>query len=97
MIHLNIGSNLNSKHGSRFDNISLATNLLINSKIKIKCPVHLLHGGQDADVPIETSLKIMELIESDDVKLTIVKSANHQFSEQKNLKLIFNSINEMIN
>ena len=36
MIHLNIGSNLNSKHGSRFDNISLATNLLINSKIKIK-------------------------------------------------------------
>ena len=72
-------------------------NLLLNSKIKIKCPVHLVHGGQDADVPIETSLKIMEQIESDDVKLTIVKSANHQFSEQKNLKLIFNSINEMIN
>ena len=56
-----------------------------------------MHGGQDADVPIETSLKIMELIESSDVKLTIVKSANHQFSEKKDLKLIFNSINEMIN
>ena len=36
MIHLNIGSNLNSKYGSRFDNISIAINLLINSKIKIK-------------------------------------------------------------
>ena len=36
MIHLNIGSNLNSKHGSRLDNISLSINLLINSKIKIK-------------------------------------------------------------
>ena len=36
MIHLNIGSNLESKHGTRFDNISLAVNLLINSKIKIK-------------------------------------------------------------
>ena len=36
MIHLNIGSNLNSKHGSRFDNISIAIDLLINSKIKIK-------------------------------------------------------------
>ncbi len=36
MIHLNIGSNLDSNHGSRFDNISLAINLLINSKIKIK-------------------------------------------------------------
>ena len=72
-------------------------NLLLNSKIKINCQVHLLHGSQDADVPIETSLKIMEQIESGDVKLTIVKSANHQFSEQKNLKLIFDSINEVIN
>ena len=35
MIHLNIGSNLNSKHGSRINNISIAINLLIESKIKI--------------------------------------------------------------
>ncbi len=36
MIHLNIGSNLVSKHGSRFDNIFIATKLLIDSSIKIK-------------------------------------------------------------
>ena len=36
MIHLNIGSNLNSIHGSRFDNISIAIQLLIESKIKIE-------------------------------------------------------------
>ncbi len=36
MIHLNIGSNLNSKFGNRFDNISIATNLLISAKVKIK-------------------------------------------------------------
>ena len=35
MIHLNIGSNLNSIHGSRSKNISLAINLLLSSKIKI--------------------------------------------------------------
>ena len=35
MIHLNIGSNLESKYGSKFDNISSAINLLINSKIKV--------------------------------------------------------------
>ena len=35
MIHLNIGSNLNSKFGSRFDNISISINLLIRSMIKI--------------------------------------------------------------
>ena len=36
MIHLNIGSNLNSGRKSRYDNISIAINLLIDSKIKIK-------------------------------------------------------------
>ena len=36
MIHLNIGSNLNSTFGSRFDNITIALNLLIESKIQIK-------------------------------------------------------------
>ena len=35
MIHLNIGSNLNSVHGSRFNNINITINLLIESKIKI--------------------------------------------------------------
>ena len=35
MIHLNIGSNLDSKYGDRFKNISIAINLLINSKLKI--------------------------------------------------------------
>ena len=36
MIHLNIGSNLNSIHGSRFDNISIAIQLLIEAKIQIE-------------------------------------------------------------
>ena len=35
MIHLNIGSNLNSFFGSKFENITIAIKLLIESKIKI--------------------------------------------------------------
>ena len=35
MIHLNLGSNLNSNHGSRFDNISIAIQLLLEAKLKI--------------------------------------------------------------
>ena len=36
MIHLNIGSNLNSKYGTKFQNISLAINLLKKSNFRIK-------------------------------------------------------------
>lgn len=35
MIHINIGSNLDSKYGTKFNNICIAINLLINSKLKI--------------------------------------------------------------
>ena len=35
MIHLNIGSNLDSKFGDKFETISIAINLLIKSKVKI--------------------------------------------------------------
>ena len=35
MIHINIGSNLDSKYGSRFENINLASSLLVESKVKI--------------------------------------------------------------
>ena len=36
MIHINIGSNLSSKFGDKYQNISIATNLLIQSKLKIR-------------------------------------------------------------
>ena len=36
MIHLNIGSNLDSFLGDRFDNISTAVSLLIESRFKVK-------------------------------------------------------------
>ena len=36
MIHLNIGSNLSSKFGNRFDNITIAIDLLLSAKVKIK-------------------------------------------------------------
>ena len=36
MIHLNIGSNLDSKYGLRSENISIAVKLLVDSKIKVK-------------------------------------------------------------
>ena len=71
-------------------------NLLLKSKIPIYCPVHLFHGGKDEDVPAETSFKLMKKIIGNQVKLTLVKDANHQFSRESDLKLIFSSIEQII-
>ena len=47
-------------------------------------------------MPLENTLKLIEKIESENIKLTFVKDANHQFSRESDLKLIFRAIEEMI-
>ena len=54
------------------------------------------HRSNDEDVPLETSLKLIKNLKSDEVQLTLVKNSNHQFSKDGDLKLIFNSINKML-
>lgn len=55
--------------------------LLLHGPINLACPVRLIHGQQDADVPWRTALRLQEHLASDDVEVTIVKSATHRLSE----------------
>ena len=70
-------------------------NLLLHSDIEINCPIRLLHGSIDKDVPVERSLKLLENLQSKDLQLTIVRDANHQFSTEENLVLICKQVDEL--
>lgn len=63
-----------------------ASHCLLNAPIPIRCPVRLLQGMQDTDVPWTTALRIIERLESPDVTLTLVKSGDHRLSEPDDLK-----------
>ena len=67
-----------------------------NSKIKITCPVRLLHGQRDEDIPYQKSLQLSNLLESDDVILTLIKSGDHRLSTPQDLKRILDSVNELV-
>ncbi|MFN3075585.1 MAG: alpha/beta fold hydrolase [Alphaproteobacteria bacterium] len=54
--------------------------LLLRGPMEIRCPVRLIHGLEDADVPWRTSLRIQEKIVSDDVEVTLVKGGGHRLS-----------------
>jgi pimeloyl-ACP methyl ester carboxylesterase len=56
-------------------------NLLLRKPIPLTCPVRLIHGQEDGDVPWEVSTKLMAALESEDVTLTLVKGAGHRLSE----------------
>jgi pimeloyl-ACP methyl ester carboxylesterase len=59
--------------------------LLLSGPIPVHCPVHLIHGMKDADVPWEYSLAINEKLESLDVRTTLVEEGDHRLSAPKDL------------
>ena len=67
-------------------------NRLLGRDIAIDCPVHLLHGQQDADVPWRTSLDLAAAIRSDAVKVTLVKDGDHRLSRAQDIDLLLHTI-----
>lgn len=63
-------------------------NLLLNASIAIDCPVHLLHGKADADVPWQKSEKIKSLLTSNDVAITWVDDGDHRLSREQDMALL---------
>lgn len=71
--------------------------LLLNSNsINISCPVHILHGINDAEVPYKKSIITIEKIKSDMAYCTIVKGGTHSLSREEDLKLLSDSVVKMI-
>jgi pimeloyl-ACP methyl ester carboxylesterase len=61
---------------------------VLGSQIALDCPVRLLHGQRDADVPWEISLRLAEALRSDDVQVTLVKGGDHRLSRDSDIDLL---------
>lgn len=61
---------------------------LLDTPIEIDCPVRLLQGQQDPDVPWEIVLRITEQLCSADVQLHLIKDGDHRLSRGKDLVLL---------
>ena len=71
-------------------------NLILTKKQNIKCPVRLFHGSLDEDVPLSTSIKILERLSSVDIQLQIIKDIDHRFSTPACLELIKETLEKML-
>ena len=59
--------------------------LVLRSPLELDCPVRLIQGMQDADVPWRTALRLAEHITGDDVEVTLVKNGDHRLSQPADL------------
>jgi pimeloyl-ACP methyl ester carboxylesterase len=70
--------------------------LVMRTPIPLRCPVRLLHGMRDPDVPWRTSLALAEKLESRDVSVTLVKDGDHRLSTDENLVLLMRTLEPLL-
>lgn len=92
------------KPGSSFV-YPISYNLILDAKkyllleqpyIVLDVPTTIIHGMQDTDVSYQVSLNLMHKIESPYLSTKILKNSNHSLSSDIDLKVISNSIEELI-
>ncbi|MEE4351053.1 MAG: alpha/beta hydrolase [Pacificimonas sp.] len=71
-------------------------NRVLGAAIPLDCPVRLLHGQQDADVPWNASLDLAEALTSSDVRVTLVKTGDHRLSREEDIALLIRTVSELI-
>jgi pimeloyl-ACP methyl ester carboxylesterase len=62
--------------------------LVLTGRIQLDCPVRLLHGQNDPDVPWRMALRIAERVSSNDVQVILVKDGDHRLSRPQDLSLL---------
>jgi len=62
--------------------------LVLNAPVELACPVRLLQGQEDPDVPWELALRLAAQIAGTDVQLTLIKDGDHRLSRPQDLALL---------
>ena len=70
--------------------------LLLNSSIAIACPVRLIQGQRDTDVPWQTALQLAECIRSDDVEVILVKNGDHRLSGPEDISRLEQTVAKLL-
>jgi len=69
--------------------------LLLGSMIETGCPVRILQGVKDADVPWRHAVELTSRLAQDDVVLTLVKDGDHRLSRPEDLERLIRAVKEL--
>jgi len=69
--------------------------LLLGSAIEVGCPVRILQGAQDPDVPWQHAFALTHRLPSDDVVLTMIQDGDHRLSRPQDIARIIAAVAEI--
>jgi pimeloyl-ACP methyl ester carboxylesterase len=70
--------------------------LLLDKEIAVDCPVRLIHGEEDRDVPLDIAFRTMRRLRSADVQLTVIKGGGHRLSEPREIETILRTVGGLL-
>jgi pimeloyl-ACP methyl ester carboxylesterase len=68
--------------------------LLLGSAIEVGCPVRILQGAQDPDVPWRHAFALVHRLPADDVVLTMIQDGDHRLSRPQDIARIIAAVAE---
>ncbi len=71
-------------------------NSILDQPLKTGCPVHIIQGRLDPDVPYQHALRLIEVLGEDDVSLSIISDGDHRLSRPEDLELLARVLDRMI-
>ena len=66
--------------------------MIMENGIDLDCPVRILQGMQDPDVPWQHALKLVDALKSDNVTLNLNKSGDHRLSEPDDIERLVTTV-----
>ncbi|MNL39714.1 hypothetical protein D3C87_1620060 [compost metagenome] len=69
---------------------------MLAGTITTGCPVHILQGMRDPDVPYGHALKLMEHLPADDVVMTLIRDGDHRLSREEDIAKMKQAIGNML-
>jgi pimeloyl-ACP methyl ester carboxylesterase len=69
---------------------------LLDRQIPLDCPVRLLHGQRDPDVPWAISLRLAEALRSADVQAVLIKDGDHRLSREQDIALLLRTLAALV-
>ncbi|EJF74553.1 alpha/beta hydrolase [Bartonella alsatica] len=63
-------------------------NCVMKGCIDVGCPIHILQGMEDEDIPYQHTLSLLNHLPLHDVTLTLVRDADHRFSRPQDLECL---------
>jgi pimeloyl-ACP methyl ester carboxylesterase len=69
---------------------------ILDGPVAIHCPVHILQGGADEDVPWRHALSLALAIEGDEVAFTLIKNGDHRLSREADIDRLIVAVEAML-